>query len=153
MNSETLMSNLNQLLQIDSDGVKVYEHALQYVDIPAIYSTLNDFREDYSRHIAELNEIFSKLNAISPQFTKVNGYFTEGFRDIADNLEPAEVFKTIQFDEKLIKRLYTEARNWELPAEVKTIVANNIADGERHLEYLEQVLTSAPWQDSEAPSD
>jgi len=150
--NKDIARNLAKLMQLDVDAARAYEQALDNIDVPAIHKSLSLFRDDHKRHISELGQAIRNLGEEPPsESPDIKGFFIEGFTAIRSLTGTEGALKAMRGNEKLTTSTYHDALSEDLPEDIKQLVQKNYSDEERHLKYIEHLLTSKAWDPSGVP--
>jgi hypothetical protein len=71
----TLVSQLNDLLQLDHDAVAAYSIAIRELDSPRLRSELQAHMDDHQRHIEELERHIKRLDGMTLPLPHLSGIF------------------------------------------------------------------------------
>lgn len=141
MDSKEIAKQLSTLVQLDIDAVHAYNEAIEKVDRPAIKEHLIRYRDDHDRHIADLSAEIRRLGETPPDYSPdFKGFFIQGFTSLRSITGTQGALKAMYTNEKLTNKKYDEATEWNLPPDIKHIVALAFEDERRHIEYIEQAL-------------
>lgn len=132
-----ISKNLYSLAQLDIDAFFGYEQAIKEVEDSGIRNQLTSFREDHKRHADELSKAITSFGDEPPEFSPgFKGYITSGFTAIRSKTGTSGALKALESNEKLSNIKYREALDWDMPAEIRTIIERNYEDERRHLKYV-----------------
>ncbi|MCM2322285.1 MAG: ferritin-like domain-containing protein [Oligoflexia bacterium] len=130
---ETLIGQLNSLIQLDVDAIHAYDQAIEKIDVEPIRDELEGFKKDHHRHVEELTNAVRRMGGEPVKYERdltalrsVTG--TEG------------ALRAMKSNEKLTNKTYRRALGWILPPEVYDVVRRNRDDEVRHLAYIERAL-------------
>lgn len=150
MDTKKVIDELNSLIQLDIDASEAYKQALKNIDVKDIYEKINQFCLDHERHIVDLTQCVRKLNGTPIERTQdLKGFLIEGFTAIRSATGTEGALKAMKTNEKLTNSRYNAALSLEVPPDIKEVIERNYADERRHLEYIENVLATRPWEVSE----
>jgi hypothetical protein len=62
MDRAETVRKIGSLLRIESDAADAYEHALKYVDLPAVRERLEKHRDDHRRHIDAFTRLIREFD-------------------------------------------------------------------------------------------
>lgn len=140
------IERLNDLIALDIDAVNAYESAVERVDVPYIAERLREFQQDHERHVRELSDVVRRMGGEPRRKPDVKGFLLKGFTTITSMMGTEAALKAMQGNETLTNRTYSEALREDWPADVRTIIARNHADEQRHLRFIEQCLQERAWE-------
>jgi rubrerythrin len=140
MDTNDIVEELNELVQLDYDASKTYEQALQNIDEgdADVRADLESFRADHLRHIAELRTVVEEHGGAPIELGRdVKGVLLEGMTKLRSVTGTLGALKAMRMNEKLTNRSYERAAELELPAGARAFVLANLADEQRHLATIE----------------
>lgn len=150
--NKSIAQKLTKLIKLDVDAVRAYQQALDNIDVPAIHTSLSQFRDDHQRHIAELSAAIRDLGEEPPSNAPdIKGFFIEGFTAIRSLTGTEGALKAMRGNEKLTTSTYHDALSEDLPANIQALIRKNYADEQRHLQYIEHMLATKAWNPSGVP--
>ncbi len=143
MANEEMVKNLNSLLQLEIDAVHAYGEAIKNIDDAVIKGRITDFQGDHQKHITDLSEVVHKLGGTPPGYSlDFKGFFIQGFTAIRSATGTVGALKAMETNEKLTNKNYSDALGWTLTPQAKMVVEKNYSDEKRHLEYIQNLLSS-----------
>ena len=147
MNNKEIVERLKSLVQLDIDAVHAYGQAIEHIDVPNVQEQVIVFQGDHERHINDLSAVIRNLGEAPPEFTKdFRGFLLEGFTFIRSMTGTEGALKALKSGEELTNKKYSEARSWDLPMNILSVVQRNYEDEQRHLHYVNQAITERVWE-------
>lgn len=145
------VETLSALIQLDIDAASAYGQAIDNIEPAEIHRQMVRFRGDHERHIVELSELVRQLGGNPPERRRdIKGFFIEGMTMIRSMSGTVGALKAMRTNERLTHRLYEKAlANETLSETVRALVRKNRDDEQRHLDYIEAILTQQPWSTRE----
>jgi len=141
------LKTLTSLRQLDIDATHAYTQAIERIDVPAIRQRLTEFRGDHERHIRDLEPCIRRLGGEPPERARdFKGFFIEGFTAVRSMLGTEGALKAMQGNEETPNKHYGEARQVDLPPDVRSVVERNYEDEKRHLAYVQDTLAHRRWE-------
>lgn len=141
MDNNEIVNKLNSLVQLDIDAVHAYKEATEKVENPVVREHLTLYRQDHDRHIADLSAEIRKLGGTPPEYSlDFKGYLIKGFTSLRSATGTEGALNAMHTNEKLTNKEYEAAKYWDLPPDLKQIIALAREDERRHLEYIERAL-------------
>src|SRR3954469_11923479 len=70
---------LNDLIHLDIDAIRAYEHAIKACEHEVVASRLREFKGDHERHVRDLSDCVRRLGGEPANKPDVKGFFIEGF--------------------------------------------------------------------------
>jgi uncharacterized protein (TIGR02284 family) len=138
---------LNDLIHLDVDAIRAYEHAIRACEHEVVSSRLREFKGDHERHVRDLTECVRKLGGKPPEpKPDMKGFLIEGFTAIT-SLGTRSALMAMRGNEQLTTAKYKAAlEKKDLPAEAQQIVERNYSDEQRHLNWIKQALDQRIWE-------
>jgi uncharacterized protein (TIGR02284 family) len=147
MDVDATAKKLSSLAQLDIDAVHAYGQAIEQIDAPAIREQLTRFREDHNRHIRELSEKIRELGKTPPEHSPdFKGFLIEGFTALRSMTGTEGALKAMQTNETLTNNRYEEATKSDFRLDIKALVEKNYSDEKRHIQYIENALSTRSWE-------
>ncbi len=133
-----IVKALNDLVQLDYDASKTYQHAIDHMDDEVMRADLRAFMNDHLRHITDLSAAIRDLGGepIEPR-RDVKGIVLESMTMLRAVGGTNGALKAMRVNEKLTNRVYEKASALALPLRAKEIVLANLDDERRHLAAIE----------------
>jgi uncharacterized protein (TIGR02284 family) len=136
---------LNNLIHLDIDAIRAYEHAIRASEHEVVSSRLREFKGDHERHVRELSEHVRKLGGEPPDKPDVKGFFIEGFTAVT-SIGTRSALMAMLGNEQLTTARYKAALKEEFPPDAKELVERNYKDEERHLVWIRGALEQKIWE-------
>jgi len=138
---------LSSLIRLDIDAASAYSQAIDNIEPTEIHRQMVRFRGDHDRHVAELSELVRALGGEPPERKKdFKGFLIEGMTAIRSMAGTVGALKAMRTNERLTHRLYERAlADQSLTENARALVRKNRDDEQRHLDYIEAILTRQPW--------
>ncbi len=147
MNNKEIAERLKSLVQLDIDAVHAYGQAIEHIDVPNVREQVVAFQGDHERHINDLSSVVRNLGEAPPELTKdFKGFLLKAFTSIRSMTGTEGALKALKSGEELTNKKYSEARTWDLPVNILSIVQRNYEDEQRHLHYVNQAITDRVWE-------
>jgi uncharacterized protein (TIGR02284 family) len=147
VNEKDLIDRLSSLMQLDIDAVHAYGQAIDSIKDPAIKNELIMFRDDHERHIGDLSLAISNLGGQPPERSRdFKGFLIEGFTALRSVTGTEGALKAMKGNEELTNKTYRDALDLQLPPDIRDIVERNYRDEQRHLAYINRVLSNRSWE-------
>ncbi|BDG08665.1 hypothetical protein AMPC_17780 [Anaeromyxobacter paludicola] len=151
MTNEQMCKELKDLIQLDIDAIRAYQHAIDNIKDYSIKSRLTEFQQDHRRHVTDLSPIVTRYGDQPPRDRPdVKGFLIEGMTALRSNMGTEQALKAMQSNERLTNKNYGQAVSMPWPQDVETVIQRCAADERRHLEYIDQCLQTRPWESSGA---
>jgi uncharacterized protein (TIGR02284 family) len=136
---------LKNLIQLDIDAIRAYEHAIRAAEHEVVSSRLQEFKGDHERHVRELSEHVRKLGGEPPDKPDLKGFVIEGFTAVT-SIGTRSALMAMMGNEQLTTSRYKAALDEELPPDAKGVVERNYGDEQRHLAWIRQALDQKIWE-------
>jgi uncharacterized protein (TIGR02284 family) len=141
MTREDLIDKLEKLIHLDIDATHAYDQAIKNVREQSIKDKLILFKSDHNRHITQLTSKMLELGGVPPELTAdFKGYFITGFTALRSLTGTKGALGAMETNERLTTSKYEEAQKWDCPADIAAIIQMNLADEQRHLEFVREKL-------------
>lgn len=134
------LDQLNHLVRIDLDAVRVYTQAIENVADKAVGQMLTGFRADHERHVRDLSAAIAGLGGEPPKQPHLAGFALAGFTGIASGVAVSGALMAMQSNEVVTNQAYEMALGSDLPAEIRRLVEHNRDDERRHLQAIRERL-------------
>jgi uncharacterized protein (TIGR02284 family) len=145
-------SELNDLIHLDIDAIRAYEHAIRACDHEVVASKLREFKGDHERHVRDLSDCVRRLGGEPANKPDVKGFFIAGFTAVT-SMGTHSALMAMRGNEQLTTSTYKAAlEKKDLPAEARQIVERNYQDEQRHLNWIRQALEQRIWEQEGAGS-
>jgi uncharacterized protein (TIGR02284 family) len=140
--NQTLIKELNKLIQVDIDTIHAYSQALEAVENEDIKKELEGFKKDHQRHVDNLSQVVREKGGDPIPFSQdFKGYMIEGYTAIRSLIGETSALKAMETNEKITSSYYKDALSKDFPPEVKEVIQNNFEDEKKHLEFIKKSLT------------
>ena len=134
--TDEMIEQLDDLIQLDHDAVQAYSQAIQRLDAEdlAVRHELESFRADHERHITDLQNAIRALGGEPREISRdLKGALLEGFTALRSATGTLGALKAMQTNEKHTNKAYSRAADVRLPLVARDVVARNFDDERRHL--------------------
>jgi rubrerythrin len=138
--NEDIIKELNELIQLDHDATKTYEHALERIDgeDENVRVDLQDFKQDHVRHIEDLRDVIEELGGTPIEPSRdLKSVLLEGVTKLRSVSGTIGALKAMRMNEKLTNRAYDKAMELGSVEAVQDVLEANLADERRHLIAIE----------------
>lgn len=136
-----LVSELNDLLQLDHDAVQAYTIAIENLENESARSTLMEFRADHERHITDLTRVIRQHDGIPLELAHIpTGAFKAAVQRIGAAGNDRSILLAFKANEGQAMEKYRRAARNGHPAEVTELLERNAADEERHYSWVTEML-------------
>lgn len=143
MQNEEIAKEIKSLIQLTIDMIEAYQQALKEIKSPYIHKKTFNFMQDYQEHIALLNDVMKKMGHETPSYKRnLKGFLIEGFTLIQSKLGEKMALKALLINEKLARKKYEEALNYDLPPYAREVVEKNYHDEKIHFGYFNKVISA-----------
>ena len=120
-----LVSELNDLLQLDHDAVQAYTIAIENLENESARSTLMEFRADHERHITDLTRVIRQHDGIPLELAHIpTGAFKAAVQRIGAAGNDRSILLAFKANEGQAMEKYRRAARNGHPAEVAELLAN-----------------------------
>ncbi|HEX8950115.1 MAG TPA: DUF2383 domain-containing protein [Dissulfurispiraceae bacterium] len=151
MDKKEMIDNLSDLVKVDIDAVHAYGQVIKHIDITSVREQLVNFQGDHERHIKDLSRVIRNLGGEPPEFSRdFKGYVLQGFAALRSMTGDEGALKALKSGEEFTNKRYHEARSWDLPADIISIIESNYEDEQRHLNYVNQAINDKVWETAAA---
>ena len=141
MDTNTLIKELKELVQVDIDTVHTYDRVLDEISDEIIRSRLTAFRDSHINHLADISEEILSLGGEPPKLTKdFKGYVIEAFAVLRTAVGMKSALKALKTAENIACRYYGEIVSKETPSALKDRLRKQFSDKKIHLEYINNNL-------------
>ncbi|MFO0753635.1 MAG: DUF2383 domain-containing protein [Thermodesulfovibrionales bacterium] len=147
MRDRDIVGKLKDLVQVDIDAVHAYGQAIEKIDIASVREKVIRFQEDHQRHISDLSAVIGRLGGEPPKFSRdFKGFLLEGFTAMRSMTGTEGALKALKSGEEFTNKRYGDARSWNLPTDILSIIQNNYEDEQHHLQYVKQAINDRVWE-------
>ena len=136
----TLISELNDLLQLDHDAVVAYTIAIDRLRDERRREMLVDFRADHKRHIEEIAALVRTRGGLPTEMPHATGALklaVQALGSIGNDVALLLAFKAV---EGQVRDKYQRAANRAHPEDVADVISRAAADEVKHYVWVEQTL-------------
>lgn len=141
METHEIHEKLNDLMHLDVDAVRAYEEAISHIDDMEVKSRLQQYRDDHQRHVEELRMLVVGLGGRAEEAKPdAKGMLIEGMTKLRSSMGDTQALKAMHQNEEITNRAYRHAVEWNVPDDVREVLARGYADEQRHIAYIEQEL-------------
>jgi uncharacterized protein (TIGR02284 family) len=138
---KSMLEKLNSLVQLDIDAVYCYDEAIKRIAEDDIATTLQAFRGDHEKHIDDLSEIVtSNGGRATRRSPDMKGILLQGMTALRSATGTEGALKAMEMNEKKTNEEYDQAQAWDVPPSIHEVLAKNLDDERRHLEYVQSQL-------------
>jgi rubrerythrin len=153
MDQGELVDKLKSLFHLDVDAVHSYNQAIKNMDVADYRKQLSMFRDDHERHVKEISERIRALGDTPPDYSRdFKGFFLEGFAAIRSSSGTEGALNAMRSAEQMTNRTYGDAMNWDVDQDTRSLIQRNYDDERRHLQWVEQTLSTRAWEKAGAPT-
>lgn len=136
-----LVSDLNDLIQLDRDAVEAYTVAINSVRDAAIRDALVANRSDHQRHVETLASLVRTRGALAIELPHVTGPIKMAIQAMgAATLRDANVLLALRVVEGQVKDRYEHYRDRRWPSDVEAAVRAGDDDEARHYRWIADTL-------------
>jgi rubrerythrin len=137
----TLVSQLNDLLQLDHDAVAAYSIAIRELDSPRLRSELQAHMDDHQRHIEELERHIKRLDGMTMPLPHLSGIFKLAVQSAVAAGGDRAVLLAFKANEMQVRDKYGRAATeTDLPVDIRDTVSRAAADERRHYDWAVRSL-------------
>lgn len=136
-----LVTELNDLLQLDHDAVQAYSLAIDGLGSSEHRETLIRFRGDHERHLRYLTELIEAHGGIPIQLSHLpTGPMKLAVQAVGNAGGDREVLLAFKSNERQVRDKYRRLADRPHAPDVAEVLNRNAADEERHYAWVSQVL-------------
>lgn len=134
---------LNELIQLDIDTVHAYSQVIQVISNKRFKEQLIGFRDDHERHIRTLSKAVLDLGGHQPSFSRdFKGFMTAGYTAIK-SVSTKQALEAMETNEVISNKYYDKALLTPMPENIRSTVAQNRKDEQRHLVTIKKMKEEA----------
>ncbi len=134
--SEEVVSDLNDLIELDYDAIAAYQAAIERLESAAYKTKLTEFLGDHKRHVEELGTEVRKEGGNPPTDGDAMKIMTKGKVVIADLFGDEAILKAMRANEEVTNKKYEAAVEEGYAEHIQTILRKGLADERRHKGWL-----------------
>ena len=143
MKQESVLSQLEEIVQVDIDAAHAYDRAINQIQDDIIRERLANFRDEHRKHIIRLvQEITSRGGSPLDPTPDVKGYLMQVFTALRSVSGTRGALAAMKLNEELTHAKYAEVFPQDFPEDVKEVLRSNLSDEKRHLDYIANNLKS-----------
>jgi hypothetical protein len=136
-----LVSDLNDLIQLDRDAMEAYTVAINAVRDAAIRDTLVANRADHQRHVEALASLVRNRGALAIELPHVTGPIKMAIQAMgAATMRDSNVLLALRVVEGQVKDRYAHYRDRRWPSDVELVVRAGDDDEARHYRWIVDTL-------------
>ncbi len=140
LNSDEIVSELNDLIELDYDAIAAYKSAIKKLEEQGLKNKLSEFLKDHQNHIANLSQHVREAGgepADGPDMMKI---LTTGKVAIAELGGDDAILKAMRINEEVTNKKYEHEAAKNYPPDIKSTLDTNLADERRHRAWLETAI-------------
>ncbi len=131
-----LVSDLNDLIQLDRDAIEAYTVAINSVRDASIRDALVANRADHMRHVDELGALVRGRGAMAIELPHVTGPIKMAIQAMgAATMRDANVLLALRVVEGQVHDRYEHYRERHWPVDVEPVIRTGLADEARHYRW------------------
>lgn len=134
--SKEVISDLNDLIELDYDAIAAYKSAIERLDDAAFKKKLTEFLGDHQRHVEELGDAVRKEGGNPATEGDAMKILTKGKVVIAGLMGDEAILKAMRVNEEVTNTKYEEAVEEGYPEHIQALLRKGLADERRHKEWL-----------------
>jgi uncharacterized protein (TIGR02284 family) len=139
-----LVAHLNDLIHLDFDAIEAYEAAIVRLSEIPDKTQMVRFLADRQRHVVDLSSLVRELGGVAVTRSNFKRVLTKGRVVIAALIGDRTVLEAMRSNEEATVKTYRKAVTEPgLPTLVREILERNLADGQRHLAWVNDRLSVA----------
>ena len=143
METKEIRDKLNDLMRLDVDAVHAYDEAIERIEDETVRTRLSEFRDDHQRHVDDLRSAISGMGGEPEEAKKdVKGHLIEGMTKLRSAMGDEQALRAMEQNEEITNRSYRDAMDWDVPSDIRDLLARNYADEQRHIAFIEERLSS-----------
>lgn len=139
--NEDIIDELNKVINMDYDAVKIYETAIDRLHSRSYKDRLESFRKDHIRHIQVLAPIVSEYGGEPASQSEVKSVLTQNRVVVGNIVGDQSVIKAMNCNERATNEQYEQTiRKLAAKPDLARVLEENLEDERRHKQWLEQTL-------------
>ncbi|MFO7551027.1 MAG: DUF2383 domain-containing protein [Haliea sp.] len=140
MDSEQIIDDLGDLIELDYDAIAAYQAAIERLDTAAYKQQLTEFMGDHKRHVKELGEAVRNEGGTPPTEGDAMKILTKGKVVLADLLGDEAILKAMRANEEVTNKKYEAAVEEGYAEHIQAVLRQGLADERRHKAWLKTTL-------------
>lgn len=140
MDKDEVISNLNDLIELDYDAIEAYQAAINRLESTQYKTSLREFMGDHKRHIKELSSLVSGEGGTPAKEADAKKFLTKGKVILANLAGDDAILKAMKANEEVTNITYEKAVEKGYPDNIQTVLKKALADERRHKEWLVKTL-------------
>ena len=141
MNDSELTTRLSTLLEMDRDAVKLYDEAARVMGTPDLGIDATRTRNQHEAHAMRIEKTIrdrgQQPRNATAQFVSIMELHLSSISRARD---ADETMITLRMAERIMNLEYAELLQMEMPEDLRSMLTENLADEQRHLEAVESWL-------------
>ena len=140
---EETLAELNDLLQLDHDAIEAYTIAIDQLQEMKLKQALLAFRADHERHVVALTQLIRGMSGTPAQGPHMTtGALKSVVQQMAGLGGTREILLAFKANERQVLDKYRRAAARALTPAIDEVLDANLADEERHYQWVVDALTS-----------
>lgn len=136
-----LVTELNDLLQLDHDAVQAYGLAIEGLSNADRRQTLMRFRGDHERHVKELTDLIEQHDGVPIQLPHLpTGPMKLAVQAVGNLGNDREVLLAFRSNERQVRDKYRRMADRSHSPDVAEVLSRAAADEERHYNWVSEEL-------------
>jgi hypothetical protein len=145
MDIHHIAEELGPLMLLDFDAAHAYEEAIEKLQPADIREQYTRFRIDHQDQVFGLSTLIKQLGEEPPAHSNdFSRYATDAIASPKEYAETRQIIDVMYRNEQLIGRRYAALLKTGLPAAVREGIQKGFTLEERHLAYMESLLSLSP---------
>lgn len=140
MDSKQVVSDLNDLIELDYDAIAAYETAIERLESDSYKKKLSEFLGDHERHITELSKVVRSEGGNPEGEGDAKKILTEGKVVLADLAGDKAILKAMKSNEEQTNSKYEKAVETGYADHIQAILQRGLSDERRHKAWIETTL-------------
>lgn len=138
--SKEVVSNLNDLIELDYDAIAAYQAAIERLDNEAFKGKLSEFLSDHERHITDLSTAVRGEGGEPQKDGDAKKILTKGKVVLADLAGDEAILKAMKTNEDQTTSAYEKAVKKGYPEHIQPLLEQGLTDERRHRSWLETTI-------------
>lgn len=140
LDSDTIVKNLDNLIELDYDAIAAYKEAVDRLESPAFKTRLKEFLGDHERHVEVLSELVRAEGGTPPKSGDFKKILTKGQVVLADLGDDKAILKAMKVNEEQTNSKYEKAVEEGFPNHIQSLLEQGLADERRHREWITEAI-------------